>query len=244
MPRGLGYLLAAAALAGGWQLASDASGGLIPGPAPAAAYLASHPLSALVAVAQTLEDAIGGYAVALALTLLSALLAELGAAGRELVDGVKEALHAVTPLSWSLALLIMLGFSNRLVPVLVSALSAYPVLATSAVRGVEEARVRYGELEAWLRMGPLSRLAHVDLPASLPFITSGSRSAIGVALIVSPVAEAFGTAGGIGYGLYLFFELHEYAAFEAWTLLLLAVMVALDRAVLEPLERWGRRWAE
>lgn len=216
----------------------------MPGPGPSLAYLGAHWRSALAAVATTLEDATGGYAVALALTLASDFIAELGGVGREFIDGVKEALHAVTPLSWSLSLLIILGFSSRLVPVLVSALSAYPVLATSAVRGLEESRNRYWELEAWLRMGPLSRLVNVDLPASLPFIVSGSRSAIGVTLIVSPVAEAFGTAGGIGYGLYLFFQLHEYAAFGAWTVLLLVVMVTLDRAVLAPLERWGMRWAE
>jgi NitT/TauT family transport system permease protein len=87
-------------------------------------------------------------------------------------------------------------------------------------------------------------MAYIDLPASVPYFISGSRSAIGVALIVSPVAEAFGTAGGIGYGLYLFFQLHDYAAFVAWSLLLVLVMIVIDAAALGPLERWSRRWME
>lgn len=241
--RGAGYAIAVFALLIIWQLTFLASKGLIPGPVPSIEYLILHS-SALTAVLQTLEDAFGGYAVALMLTVLSAIIVELGNVGTEFIDGVKEALHAITPLSWSLSLLILFGFSSRLVPILVSAFAAYPVLATSTVKGLEESRIRYGELEHWLKMGPFSRLVNVDLPASLPFIISGSRSAIGVVLIVSPIAEAFGTAGGIGYGLYLFFQLHEYVAFWAWTVLLLIVMVIIDRALLAPLERWGKKWAE
>jgi NitT/TauT family transport system permease protein len=115
---------------------------------------------------------------------------------------------------------------------------------TSLIEGLKASRARFGDLAAALRLRGVRRMAYIDLPASVPYFISGSRSAIGVALIVSPVAEAFGTAGGIGYGLYLFFQLHDYAAFVAWSLLLVLVMIVIDAAALGPLERWSRRWME
>jgi NitT/TauT family transport system permease protein len=242
--RAAGYLLAAVIVGLAWQLASWASGNLIPGPAPAMAYLAGHPGPALGAVALTLIDAVGGYAVAASLAILGLAIYELGGLGEPVVESFREVLHSVTPVAWSLALLILLGFSSRAVPILVSGLSAFPPLMTSLIEGLKASRARFGDLAAALRLRGVRRMAYIDLPASVPYFISGSRSAIGVALIVSPVAEAFGTAGGIGYGLYLFFQLHEYAAFVAWSLLLVLVMIVIDAAALGPLERWSRRWME
>lgn len=242
--RAAGYLLGVALVIAVWQFSSELSSGLIPGPAPAIRYLAAHPAEAAWSTAVTLVDAIGGYAVASAMAVAGVAVYELGDLGESTVETIREILHSVTPVAWSLALLILLGFSSRLVPILVSGLSAFPPLETSLIEGLNASRARFGDLAAALGLRGLRRLAYIDLPASVPYFASGSRSALGVALIVSPVAEAFGTAGGIGYGLYLFFELHQYAAFEAWSLLLVLVMVIIDLGALRPIERWAMKWME
>ncbi|MGC9209911.1 MAG: ABC transporter permease [Acidilobus sp.] len=242
--RALGYAIGAAVVLISWWAAPALTSHLIPGPAPALEYLASHPIEALQALSLTLLDALAGYAIAAASSLVGLVVCELGDVGEAAVSALREILHSVTPVAWSLALLIIFGFTSRLVPILVSALMGFPPLMTSLLEGLGAARARYGDLAEALRLGGLRRLIYVDLPASIPYLVAGTRSAIGVALISSPVAEAFGTAGGIGYGLYLFFELHEYSAFEAWSALLVVVMVVLDVAILAPLERWSRRWLE
>ncbi|MGC9071287.1 MAG: ABC transporter permease [Acidilobus sp.] len=240
----IGYVAGSIIVVLTWWGASIASLNLIPGPVMAIFYLGNHLVAAAVALSLTLLDALGGYAVAAAASILGLVVCEMGELGEAVVSTVREVLHSVTPVAWSLSLLILFGFSSRLVPVLVSALMAFPPLITSMLEGLRASRARYGDLSQALRLRGLRRMAYIDLPASVPYFVAGTRSAIGVALISSPVAEAFGTAGGIGYGLYLFFELHEYSAFEAWSLLLVIVMILLDLVILGPLERWSRRWLE
>jgi NitT/TauT family transport system permease protein len=122
--------------------------------------------------------------------------------------------------------------------------TAFPILLSAALKGFEAARSSFGELAQILGASRSQAALYIYLPASTPFIVAASRSALGAALRISVVAEAFGSAGGIGYRLWVFYEIHRYEGFLAWSAALLILMVALDRLVLAPLESWSRRWMQ
>ncbi len=241
--RWAGYTIGILSILMAWFAVSEATS-IIPGPLPALYYLVTHPAEAGEALSLTLLDAVGGYVIASGMSLVGLLLCELGDIGETAVSAIREVLHSVTPVAWALVLLVLFGFSSRAVPVLVSAFMAFPPLMTSMIEGLRSSRARFNDLADAMGLRGFQRLYYIDLPASIPYFIAGTRSAIGVALIASPVAEAFGTAGGIGYGLYVYFELHQYSAFLAWSVLLVVVMMAIDYALLRPLERWSGRWLE
>ena len=241
--RWAGYALGISLILLAWYITSLTTS-LVPGPASAAMYLVIHCSAAVHDLLLTLLDAAGGYAVAAAMSLLGLMVCEVGELGEAAISAIREVLHGVTPVAWALVLLVIFGFSSRAVPILVSAFMSFPPLMTSMIEGLRASRARFGDLSEAMGLRGSRRLMYIDLPASVPYFIAGTRTAVGVALISSPVAEAFGTAGGIGYGLYLYFELHQYSAFLAWSGLLVIVMIVIDYAVLRPLERWSSRWLE
>ena len=242
-PRWAGYAIGIGLILLAWYLTSFTTS-LVPGPGPALVYLVTHAEAAARALTLTLIDATGGYAVAALMSFTGLLVCETGEIGEAVVSAVREVLHSVTPVAWALVLLILFGFSSRVVPILVSAFMAFPPLMTSMLEGLRASRARFGDLAEAMGLRGIRRLTYIDLPASVPYFIAGTRTAISVALIASPVAEAFGTAGGIGYGLYIYFELHQYSAFLAWSTLLVIVLILVDYALLRPLERWSSRWLE
>jgi NitT/TauT family transport system permease protein len=73
-------------------------------------------------------------------------------------------------------------------------------------------------------------------------MAGASRAAIGLALRISVVAEAFGGGGGIGYRLIYNYDMGVPEGVFAWALLLISIMILLDHIVLKPIEGWTRKW--
>ena len=69
-----------------------------------------------------------------------------------------------------------------------------------------------------------------------------ARLAFGFGWRVSLVAETLGSSDGIGYRLRQAADLVQTDQVFAWTLLLVALMLALEGGILKPLERHLFRW--
>ena len=95
----------------------------------------------------------------------------------------------------------------------------------------------------WHSIQHLSRiLFRIHLPSILPHFFSGARLAFGFGWRVSLVAETLGSSDGIGYRLRQAADLVQTDQVFAWTLLLVALMLALEGGILKPLERHLFRW--
>ncbi|MCE4618491.1 MAG: ABC transporter permease subunit [Desulfurococcales archaeon] len=239
----LGYLAATGIFLAVWHTLSYFSG-ILPGIIPSISYLAGNLGIALSDTVITLENTLAGFMIALVLAMVLAWLASLGGFVEDVVKSFNVLVQSVSALVWALLFLIIYGFTSRLPAVSVAAATAFPILLSGTLKGFEVARSEYGELSRILGLSRLGELLNILAPASVPFIVASGRSALGAALRISVVAEAFGASGGIGYRLWLYYQLHDYEGFMAWALLLVTLMVVLDKLVLERLEAWSRKWME
>jgi ABC-type nitrate/sulfonate/bicarbonate transport system permease component len=156
--------------------------------------------SLLTATRDTLVSAFAGLVLGGAIGL--ALGVALGA-----IPALNQALEAAIELTRpipSVALapiaLVALGFGYRLEIAIVSYACVWPLLllTRAAVAGVEP---RLIEVARALRLGPLSRVAKIVVPAALPRIFVAFRLAAGVALIVAVTVEIAVNPIGLGAGI-------------------------------------------
>lgn len=224
-----------------WFILSTHSG-ILPGIRDTFSFLARNLHVAGRDALVTLENTLAGFTLALAASLILAWLAMVNGLVEETVKAFNVLIHSVSALVWALLFLIIYGFTSRLPAVGVAAATSFPILLSGTLKGFEVARSEYGELSRILGLSRTGELVHILAPASVPFIIASGRSALGVALRISVVAEAFGASGGIGYRLWLYYQLHMYEGFMAWAILLVTLMVVLDKLVLERLESWSRKW--
>ncbi len=239
-----GYLVVTAVGFAGWALLAEAYPAIVPGPLESLAYLAENAELAAADMANTLVNTVLGFSLALALALVLGGAAAFSKRLKPVIDSFNVVVQSVSALVWAIAFLLIFGFTSRLSSVGVAAATAFPIILSAVLKGFEVARSEYGELIAMFRISPRWAFTHILVPAVVPFLVASGRSAFGAALRISVVAEAFGGFGGVGYRLFQFYELHVYEGFLSWSLLLVALMVAMDRLVLARLEGWSRRWME
>ncbi len=114
---------------------------------------------------------------------------------------------------------------------------------TAVIR--EGVRSFSGDLDAMatvFRMPFRRRLRHVLLPQLAPYLSAAARSGVAVIWKIVLVVEFLGRSNGIGFQIHLYFQLFDVARVLVYALSFVAVMLAVEWAVLQPWERRARRW--
>lgn len=237
-----GFTLVFATLLALWWAASARWPQILPTPFDSALFTLSKAWLLLGDARITLTNTLAGFTVALAAAVATAWVGIVWPVARPVVEALNTSVQSVSALVWALFFLLAFGYSSTLPAVGVAAATAYPILLSGVIKGFERAVGEYGEAALIIGARGVGFLRHILLPASIPYLVASARPALGSALKISVVAEAFGAAGGMGYRLWVFYELHEYRGFMGWAIALLVLMIVLDKTLLEPLERWARRW--
>ncbi len=225
-----------------WHLLSAASP-LIPSPAATLSYILSTPPSLIAeSMATTLLNSILGFLLALAVSGAVAYIAYVSDLLRGLVYAYNTLIQSVSVLVWAIVAVMIFGVTSRIPPIIVTAAVAHPIILSGMLGGMEAVEKRYGLLVKILGLTPTQEFTDIIMPGTLPHLAAAARSAIGVALRISVVAEAFGASGGIGYEIMYNYDMGVKEGVFAWGALLVALMVLLDKLALSPLENWVRRW--
>ncbi len=190
----------------------------------------------------TLYHSLAGFLVAFLLVGASILLALYSAEFKEFLSSLNVFVQSVSVLVWTIVFIMIFGVTSSIAPILVTAMASFPAMLSAGISSSEKLLERYRPLIALLRPSRLQLYLHFIVPGTLPEMVSASRVALGIALRISVVAEAFGSAGGIGYQLVYSYDLGVKAGVFAWALLLIVLMITLDQLVLGRLEEWVRRW--
>lgn len=190
----------------------------------------------------TLLNSILGFLLALAASGAIAYTAYVSEAARGLIYAYNTLIQSVSVLVWAIVAVMIFGVTSRIPPVIVTAAVAHPIILSGMLGGMEAVEKRYGLLVKILGLTPTQEFVDIIMPGTLPYLAAAARSAIGVALRISVVAEAFGASGGIGYEIMYNYDMGIKEGVFAWGTLLVALMVLLDKLALSPLENWVRRW--
>jgi NitT/TauT family transport system permease protein len=122
------------------------------------------------------------------------------------------------------------------------AVNKIPNVVVTMREGARALDLRYGELASVYRFGLLDRMRHILLPQLQPYFAAASRSGIALIWKIVLVVELLGRSNGVGFQIYLNFQLFDVAAILAYTLAFVAVMLLIELGLVQPFERHSTRW--
>ena len=122
------------------------------------------------------------------------------------------------------------------------AVNKIPNVVVTMREGARALERDYDEMAQVYRFGRWKRLRHVVLPQLQPFFAAATRSGMSLIWKIVLIVELLGRSDGVGFQIHLYFQLFDVATILAYTLAFVAVMLCVEYAVLQPLERYGNRW--
>lgn len=156
-------------------------------------------------------------------------------------EPILSVFNTVSSAIWAIFAIIWFGISDA-TTIFVVFMTAMPLILTNVWQGTKSIDPQYIALAKSFRFSKTAILLKISLPSILPYFFSGARLAFGFGWRVSLVAETLGSSNGIGYRLKQAADLVQSDQVFAWTILLVALMLILEMAILKPLERWLFRW--
>jgi ABC-type nitrate/sulfonate/bicarbonate transport system permease component len=154
------------------------------------------------------------------------------------LDPVLQFLRALPPPALIPVSLLVFGAGDSAKVFLIALGAVWPVLLNTVdgVRGVDRTAL---DMARSYRVPAHARLMRLVLPAALPRIFAGARTALGIAIILMVVSELIGADNGVGYVVQLAQRGFDIPEMWAGTLLLgllgfgaNALFVAIEKRVL------------
>lgn len=122
------------------------------------------------------------------------------------------------------------------------AVNKIPNVVVTMREGARALDPRYAEMAAVYRFGAFDRLRHILMPQLQPYFAAASRSGIALIWKIVLVVELLGRSNGVGFQIYLSFQLFDVAAILAYTLAFVAIMLLVELVLVQPFERHSTRW--
>lgn len=122
------------------------------------------------------------------------------------------------------------------------AVNKIPNVVVTMREGARALDFRYAEMATVYRLGPLDYLRHVLMPQLQPYFAAASRSGIALIWKIVLVVELLGRSSGVGFQIYLYFQIFDVAAILAYTLAFVAIMLLIELLLVQPFERHATRW--
>jgi ABC-type nitrate/sulfonate/bicarbonate transport system permease component len=137
-------------------------------------------------------------------------------------------------------LMLLLGIGDLMKIVIVGLAVFFPVLINTVqgVRGVDPVQIGVGRT---FRVKPFMLVWKIVLPAALPFIFTGLRVGLGLALIVVVIAEMLAGTGGLGFVVIDMQRTFRVMDMYAWIIILAVFGYALNEIFLA-IERRVVHW--
>jgi len=131
---------------------------------------------------------------------------------------------------------------NEVAAITAVVLNKIPNVTTVVREGARALDPRLAAMAQVFRMKSAARLRHVVLPQLAPFIAAAARSGIAVIWKIVLVVEFLGRSNGVGFQIHLYFQQFDVAMVLVYSLSFIAVMLAVEWLLLQPVERRVRRW--
>lgn len=242
----LGFVLPVALIIG-WQLASIAGWidqTLLPAPTTVAATMAGLISDGTLGgdlLASGLRWIVGSL-IGVTLGLLAGSLVGLSRPAERLLDTSVQMIRTVPFLALAPLLVLWLGLDEPPKITLIALASFFPLYLNTfaGIRNVDRKLIEIGRV---YRLSQPAMLLRVILPAALPEILTGVRTALSVAWLALVLAELLGAQQGLGY---LLSEGREFVRVDI-VLCSIVIFALVGKAVdllVRGLERYLLRWRD
>lgn len=185
--------------------------------------------------------------VALAFTLAMLIGSAIGfAMGRwRLVNSALD-LWLVVLLNLPALVIIILAYVwfglNETAAIGAVALNKIPNVIVTVREGARALDPDLDQMAKAFRLNWRKRALDVIIPQLQPYLAASARSGLSLVWKIVLVVELLGRSSGIGFQLNMFFQLFDVASILAYALSFVAVMLAIEVLVLQPLELRANRW--
>jgi ABC-type nitrate/sulfonate/bicarbonate transport system permease component len=145
---------------------------------------------------------------------------------------------------WALVSLIWFGLTGAAV-VFTIFVAAFPIVTFNVAEGLRNVDGHLLGMAKSVKASRFMVLRHIVMPSLTPYLTSSTRSMVGMCWKMSVLAELFaggGAGGGVGYNLFVGWEFSRTSEVFAWTVWLVILMMATDLLILKPIENIVNRW--
>jgi len=131
---------------------------------------------------------------------------------------------------------------NEAAAVLAVAINKIPNAAVTLREGSRALDRDYLEMAQVYRFGRWKTLRHVILPQLAPYFAAAARSGLALVWKIVLVVELLGRSSGVGFQLYVFFQLFDVPAILAYAMAFIMIVQAIELFLLQPWERSVNRW--
>jgi NitT/TauT family transport system permease protein len=197
----------------------------------------------LPAVLATAANALGGFALGSSIGAALGLVAGAVPALGEVLAPIVTIILGVPPIAWVVLSLLWFG-TGWLSPLFTVVVTAVPVLFAAALQGIRSSDRDLAEMAAAYRIPRAALLADVTVPHLLSYLFPALATALGFAWRVEVMAEVMGAGTGIGAGLSLARANLDTAEALAWVVVAVALVLAAEGLMLDPLRRVAERWRQ
>ena len=157
------------------------------------------------------------------------------------LDPVIQVLRTVPPLAWFPISLMVFQDANTSAIFVIFITAIWPIIINTAV-GIREIPQDYTNVARVLRLRKGEYIRNVVIPATVPYVFTGLRIAVGLALLAIVAAEMLKADGGIGY--FIWDSYNAGGDGSSSQIILAIVYVGLVGLALDRLVAWvGRRVA-
>ena len=122
------------------------------------------------------------------------------------------------------------------------ALNKIPNVVVTLREGARALDPGLAEMARAYRLTPWSKFRNVTMPQLQPYFAAASRTGISLIWKIVLVVELLGRPNGVGFELHLNFQLFNVTAILGYTVAFVAVMLAIEYLLVQPLERYSSRW--
>jgi sulfonate transport system permease protein len=151
-------------------------------------------------VGHTVFVALRAWVLAMALGVTAGLLLAYSRIVRTFSTATIDVLRAVPVVALVPVALLVWGPSATSELVVAAYAALWPILINT-MGGVRGVHPRLHDVARSLRLSAIATARKIAMPAAAPEILVGARLALGIALVVTIVAEMVGNPAGLGYGL-------------------------------------------
>lgn len=161
-----------------------------------------------------------------------------------LLAPVVQLQKSVPVASFVVLLLILIGSENLSIAIVF--LMAFPILYINMSEGFRHVDSKMLEMAKIFHMKPWKQFLYIYRPAFLPFLTSGSKIALGMSWKSGVAAEIIGVpANSIGERLYMAKIYLNTDSLFAWTLVIIVLSILFEKLFLWILKKaGGKAWEE
>ena len=131
---------------------------------------------------------------------------------------------------------------NETAAIVAVALNKLPNVIVVTREGVRSLDASLDDMSRAFRMKWLTRIRHVVLPQLAPYLAAVSRSSLSISWKIVLVVELIGRPNGVGFVLGSAFSLFDMTKILSYAISFVALMLAIETLLVQPLERRTNRW--